>query len=471
MKRFIQALQVAVFLMLLPVSMPAQAGTITGGLSATPAMIDIGANSKVRFTYTADIAPFGQQVLVFLERDANGMITQNIVGSFSGYGSGTCCTTLATGKAAIVFSSYTSGGTYEIQYCADSPLAVNGDLGVAGNENVYGKLTVMDKLGIGTSTPATSLHVVGNPLGMTPGDYTPLTKVQSLVYGNQLYVNDYTVREPNGGGSWQTASYLRGISIDNSYNTPATLLTWIKQRPAAAKIEFGSSGTTFMSVGSSVGIGTTAPSNNFEVVNSNSGTLDIAGFYNTYAYGNSSKAETRINLGKIENNTTRQPMGAIGAFPTSNYDSSNGNLAFYTRNTQNMVERLRINKDGKVGIGLTNPDNTFSNTPAEELLIVNGTIHASEVKVNLEGLADYVFSPSYTLMPLHKVEEYVKANSHLPEIPSASEVKENGLSMGEMQNKLLQKIEELTLYMIDQQKTIAGQQKRIEQLEKQLQGK
>ena len=57
-------------------------------------------------------------------------------------------------------------------------------------------------------------------------------------------------------------------------------------------------------------------------------------------------------------------------------------------------------------------------------------------------------------MPLHLVEQYVKTNSHLPEIPSADEITKNGLSIGDMQNKLLQKIEELTLYMIEQQKQI-----------------
>jgi hypothetical protein len=57
-------------------------------------------------------------------------------------------------------------------------------------------------------------------------------------------------------------------------------------------------------------------------------------------------------------------------------------------------------------------------------------------------------------MPLNRVEEYVNANNHLPEMPSASEVSKNGLSMGEMQNKLLQKVEELTLYVIEQQKEI-----------------
>jgi len=119
--------------------------------------------------------------------------------------------------------------------------------------------------------------------------------------------------------------------------------------------------------------------------------------------------------------------------------------------------RLTVAADGNVGIGTIAPD---------QKLTVKGKIHAEEVIIDLDvPLADYVFHPDYSLMPLHKVEQFVKTNRHLPEIPSAAEVKENGLNMGEMQNKLLQKIEELTLYMIEQQKTIDLQNARIQILE------
>jgi len=118
-----------------------------------------------------------------------------------------------------------------------------------------------------------------------------------------------------------------------------------------------------------------------------------------------------------------------------------------------------IKGNGNVGIGTANPDQS---------LTVNGKIHATEVIVDLAIPADYVFKPTYKLMPLHEVEQFVKINSHLPEIPSATEITKNGLSMGEMQNKLLQKVEELTLYMISQQKTIDQQQAQIKELNNKL---
>jgi len=99
---------------------------------------------------------------------------------------------------------------------------------------------------------------------------------------------------------------------------------------------------------------------------------------------------------------------------------------------------------GNVGIGTTNPT-----TP----LAVNGTIRAKEVIVDT-GWADFVFAEDYTLAPLSEVEAHIKEQGHLPGIPSAAEVAAGGVSLGDMQAKLLQKIEELTLHQISQEKRI-----------------
>ncbi len=100
---------------------------------------------------------------------------------------------------------------------------------------------------------------------------------------------------------------------------------------------------------------------------------------------------------------------------------------------------------GNVGIGTENPD---------ERLTVNGKIHAEELIIDLEVFADFVFEDDYSLLTLEQVEQYIDENGHLPDIPSEAEVIKNGLSVGEMQSKLLQKIEELTLYMIQLEKDV-----------------
>ena len=98
---------------------------------------------------------------------------------------------------------------------------------------------------------------------------------------------------------------------------------------------------------------------------------------------------------------------------------------------------------GNVGIGTTNPD---------AKLAVNGTIHSKEVKVDLTGWPDFVFKKEYTLPTLEEVEKHIKEKGHLENIPNEEEVLKNGINLGEMNAKLLQKIEELTLYMIEMKK-------------------
>jgi hypothetical protein len=87
-------------------------------------------------------------------------------------------------------------------------------------------------------------------------------------------------------------------------------------------------------------------------------------------------------------------------------------------------------------------------------LSVHGEIIAKEIKVQVSTPADYVFENDYTLMPLNQLETYIKENKHLPNIPSASKIIENGWEVGEMNNLMLEKIEELTLYVIDLKKEI-----------------
>lgn len=110
---------------------------------------------------------------------------------------------------------------------------------------------------------------------------------------------------------------------------------------------------------------------------------------------------------------------------------------------------------GNVGIGTTNPD---------AKLAVNGTIHSKEVKVDLTGWPDFVFKKEYALPTLEEVEKHITEKGHLENIPSEEEVLKNGINLGEMNAKLLQKIEEMTLYVIEQNKKINDLQKENKKL-------
>ncbi|WP_437398721.1 hypothetical protein [Flagellimonas lutimaris] len=101
---------------------------------------------------------------------------------------------------------------------------------------------------------------------------------------------------------------------------------------------------------------------------------------------------------------------------------------------------LYVGQSGRVGIGTSSPDTELS---------VKGTVHAEEVKVDLSVPGpDYVFKEGYDLQSLQEVQNYIKAHGHLPNIPSAMDMEANGIELGEMNMKLLEKIEELTLYIL-----------------------
>lgn len=206
-----------------------------------------------------------------------------------------------------------------------------------------------------------------------------------------------------------------------------------------------------------VGIGTTNPTRALEVFGDNK-TPKIALTFSGASQAGVNYIQSVTELHYMEFGTfgTEHPFSMFGLklggstvvnmFPkTTGYGLIGTSTAAPLVIGTNNLERMRVNVNGFVGIGTTNP---------QYMLDVLGTIRAKEVLVNLDGLADFVFKPNYKLMPLHQVEQYVTTNSHLPEMPTADEVSKNGLSIGEMQNKLLQKVEELTLYIIQQQKEI-----------------
>lgn len=118
---------------------------------------------------------------------------------------------------------------------------------------------------------------------------------------------------------------------------------------------------------------------------------------------------------------------------------------------------LIVTADGKVGIGKADPTDELE---------VNGRIHAKSVKVDLDGWADFVFMPDYNLPSLQQIEAYINKNGHLQDIPSEEEALANGINLGEMNTLLLQKVEELTLHLIEKDKEITALEARLERLEK-----
>ncbi|MDR1716809.1 MAG: hypothetical protein LBS20_13305 [Prevotella sp.] len=116
-----------------------------------------------------------------------------------------------------------------------------------------------------------------------------------------------------------------------------------------------------------------------------------------------------------------------------------------TDESLHLIVNKNLGVNGKIGVGVSFPKSELD---------INGTIRAKEVKIEATGWSDFVFAKDYKLPALSDVETHIKEYRHLPDMPSESDVLENGISMGEMQAKLLQKIEELTLYVIELEKEI-----------------
>ena len=189
-----------------------------------------------------------------------------------------------------------------------------------------------------------------------------------------------------------------------------------------------------------VGIGTNSPK----------GKIDVLGVTYLRSAPTHSTISEQLRFGRKDQDIRYHSIYSHHTnIPKSNYID----FRIHTGNSSNLSEQksvMVLTGEGNVGIG------TLDTKGFE--LGVNGKIAAKEVKVALyENWSDFVFEKDYNLPTLNEVEKYIMEKGHLKDIPSANEVKKYGFFLGEMDSKLLQKIEELTLYTIAQEKKINEQ--------------
>lgn len=298
---------------------------------------------------------------------------------------------------------------------------------------------------VDTDTDAQNLALAGNVLSISNGNSVtlPADVPQTLTQ------SENTITLSNGGGSVtiptmidtdQQSLTLNGqilsISNGNSVILPPQEPQTITQNGAIVTLSNGGGSITLPST-------TVTAGNNVTVVgNGSSGTPYVVSANDTSLYANN---------GVINTATTVSGNRIV--------DMNNSNIWFNTANSTS---------NGKIYLGATP---SYPSTTGNYKLFVEGGILTEKVKVALRSSAnwaDYVFAKDYKLMPLKEVETFVNANKHLPGIDSAEELAKNGIDVAEMQSKQMEKIEELTLYIIDQDKKIDAQSKAIEKNSKEI---
>jgi hypothetical protein len=194
-------------------------------------------------------------------------------------------------------------------------------------------------------------------------------------------------------------------------------------------------------------------------------------WYNGNVGINATSPSARLQVGDLVSGTESLLIGNTGGFIAQNTSGTNYalsytsadklNFGFNTMITAPVAPVMTLLSNGNVGIGTTDPQGYK--------LAVNGTAIAESMKIKLHGAwPDYVFSPDHRVLSLGELATYVSTHRHLPEVPVAAEVEKDGIDLGRMNKILLQKIEELTLYLIEQNKAITEQKKEIRQLNNRL---
>jgi cytoskeletal protein CcmA (bactofilin family) len=287
-------------------------------------------------------------------------------------------------------------------------------------------------LGIGTDDPKEMVHIENGNL---------LLRSSSTSSGAILFGID----EHN----W-------GIERENSTNEGVGLNFWLGRKAYDInnpKNLTRNISVLFLGENGHVGVGTKSPASK----------LDIAGSFKAQSAEVTGRLSAQTAI--IAGTTSTNELSAQTAIITGN-TYLNGDVGIGTNAPQAKLDvdgSLRAQSASITGTFTANAlsaqsaniTNTLTaNTLNAKNANINGTIKTKEVNVTLAGWPDFVFDEDYELMPLSEVEQFITENKHLPNVPSEAEVMANGVNVGEMNAILLQKVEELTLYIIDLQKQI-----------------
>ncbi|WP_052306722.1 hypothetical protein [Chitinophaga pinensis] len=295
-------------------------------------------------------------------------------------------------------------------------------------------------VGIGTNgaAPIEKLHINNGNIFLNSG-----SQINGVGYNYFYHAGHNLVVGSRPGLYTHNALMLRpGGSTSGALNSTFQMFLTPQPNVYTLRVQLRADGLSFLN-GGNVGINTETPTARLEV----NGQTMVSGGSNLIL--------------KAPDAAPGDPGDVFFADNTGNelarvyLNPGTGDLRFSVGAT--VSAKMMILKNGNVGIGATPKD--------DYKLAVGGTIAARKMKVTSETWADFVFQPEYKLPTLYEVENYIKMHQHLPDVPSAAEVEKDGIDVGEMNKKLLQKIEEMTLYLIEMKKEIGELKEKNKQLE------
>lgn len=379
-------------------------------------------------------------IVTFYSIDNSGNTTQLL--QICGTQTGQLSTFIPTGKARITFTTdgsvcYANNPSIysglNISFAIDNSTIANNGLIVNGNAYVKGNIE------IGETSKVKIMNFPGHSAWIDmPAEQGKASGIGSGGTGINTWIGF-----AGTAGNWFSNSNVGDICYRN---LNGALLFGNSTGNAALRIQ-----------GGNVGIGTTTNYTPYKLdVNGQLRVRDnIYGMMMLTLQDDTRFTVTPSTVPELKNSFSMTHYGLAAPHAGGSADlwlAGNHGIHMFTNGNAN--PRLSISYTGNIGVNVSNPQYTLD---------VKGAIRATEVKIeSVDNFPDYVFMENYPLRPLSEVSEFIKANGHLPEIPSVREVKEQGMSLVEMNKKLLQKIEELTLYIIDQQRQIDELKKRKE---------
>ncbi|WP_185209542.1 hypothetical protein [Chryseobacterium sp. C3] len=298
------------------------------------------------------------------------------------------------------------------------------------------------------------------------GGVNNATSILNTVFGLGAFTQNIT-----GGGNTAIGSNAMSITSNGNSNTAVGSGAMNNAQSGSDNVAIGTNALeSFISSSGNTAIGSHAMA--YGSTGTNNTAIGVSGL----RYLKSGTANVSVgseSFRSLDNGSNNINLGYSNA---RNILSGNNNIFIGTNivpynatspNNELNIGNWIVGNNGTIGIGqFTNqlPANGIANDGEKYKLFVKDGIKTEKVKVDIaanNGWADYVFEKGYKLMPLNSVEKFIKENGHLPEVPTTEEAIKNGIELKEMNILLLKKIEELTLYTIEQQKRIEALEKKV----------